>query len=93
MSETPVLDYCCKLALEKYGKNLQVLVAIEELAELMNQLAVHRRDKFDSIHLSEEIADVEIMLSQIKYIFGLKDIVRKFKQLKTAKLLTRLTKK
>ena len=48
----------------KYGYK-QIIVAIEELSELQKELTKSLRDKIDKEHLTEEIADVKIMLEQV----------------------------
>lgn len=53
--------------LKKYTLNKQYVVAIEELAELQKELTKALRSKGDIEHTAEEIADVEIMLEQLKY--------------------------
>ena len=53
--------------LKKYTLNKQYVVAIEELAELQKELTKALRSKGDIDHIAEEIADVEIMIEQLKY--------------------------
>ena len=53
--------------LKKFSLNKQYVVAIEELAELQKELTKALRSKGDIDHTAEEIADVEIMLEQLKY--------------------------
>lgn len=53
--------------LKKYSLNKQYVVAIEELAELQKELTKALRSQGDIDHTAEEIADVEIMLEQLKY--------------------------
>lgn len=74
--ETKILQ----AAIDKYGKRGQVIVAIEEMAELTKALTkwlrYYKNDKtvecaeslIDNIH--EEMADVSIMLNQLSLIFG-----------------------
>ncbi len=64
-------------AIEKWGLDLQVNMAIEEMAELTHALMKHRRDpdNIDKIiAVIDEIADVIIMINQIKIIFGKEEI-------------------
>lgn len=58
-----------KDAVNIFGADLQQIVAIEECSELQKELtkAIRGKGNFDS--LAEEIADVEIMLEQIKLIY------------------------
>lgn len=51
----------------------QLIVAIEELAELQKELTKTLRGKSNISNLLEEVADVEIMLEQIKLLFGFKE--------------------
>lgn len=59
-------------ALLTYGKEMQIDVAIEEMSELIKALIKDRRlsDKKSSDNVLEEMADVQIMLDQLKMIFG-----------------------
>lgn len=60
-------------AIEAYGEDMQLTVAIEELSELIKEICKNKRgnDNIDSI--TEEMADCYIMLEQIKIIFGIKN--------------------
>ena len=61
---------------DHYGLNAQLNVATEELAELIQAIARFRRvDENDMLErairknlVAEEMADVEVMLAQIKYL-------------------------
>ena len=55
-------------AIIKYGITNQLVVAVEELSELQKEVTKFIRGKGDKANLTEEIADVEIMLEQIKMI-------------------------
>jgi hypothetical protein len=59
-------------AIERWGINLQSLVAIEEMSELTKEISKATRNSVllnrqESMELIEEIADVEIMLEQLKW--------------------------
>jgi len=58
----------CQQALDKWGLEKQELILIEEMAELTQALIKNRRNDTNAVHanLVEEIADVEIMLMQLK---------------------------
>ena len=56
-------------AIAHYGAKPQLIVAIEEMAELQKELTKVLRGFGNAAHLAEEIADVEIMLAQLKLIF------------------------
>lgn len=82
-----------KSAIEEYGMDNQVIVTIEELSELQKELTKILRDEGSISRLIEEMADVEIMLSQVKEMFVIKDEdLEKMKVKKTARLLDRLLK-
>ena len=72
-------------AVNTFGENLQLIKAIEELGELSTALArVFTKEEAPAINLFEEIADVEIMLEQLKIIY--KDDAEKIERLKEMKL-------
>lgn len=67
-------------AIETYGIDAQVLMAIEEMSELTKALCKERRTRnTDDVavrskvidNIAEEVADVQIMLNQIRYIFDI----------------------
>ena len=59
----------CRMIANHYGKDSQVLVAIEEMSELIKELCKYFQ-RFDRIkEITEEIADVEIMVEQLKTLF------------------------
>lgn len=63
-------------AIALYGVDLQVDIAIEEMAELTKAILKLRRAESDTARdvavaaIREELADVSIMLSQLELIFG-----------------------
>ena len=59
-----------KLAVEKFGKQSQIDMAIEECSELINALCKLRRQRVGPIDVITEIDDVQIMCGQLAYIFG-----------------------
>lgn len=61
-------------ALEYYGNDPQVDVAIEEMSELIKELLKNRRGKENRSMIADEMADVYIMLEQLKFIFGINEI-------------------
>lgn len=60
-------------ALEYYGNDPQVDVAIEEMSELIKELLKNRRGKENRSMIADEMADVYIMLEQFKFIFGINE--------------------
>ena len=61
--------------LERFGSIAQTYVAIEEMAELQKELCKWLRGSEFGENIVEEIADVQIMLDQLKLIFGCSDCV------------------
>lgn len=55
-------------AVRAYGKQSQLVMAMEEMSELTKELSKNLRGADNSKALAEEIADVEIMLEQLKVI-------------------------
>ena len=53
-------------ALDTYGSTLQIVVMMEEMSELQKELCKYLRGKYSPANIAEEIADVEIMLEQMK---------------------------
>ena len=82
----PVRTKILKAAIRHYGSGMQRFKAIEELSELIRALA--RCDDRDNI--SEEMADVRIMLAQLEIIFGNRDQVRQIEREKLKRLSDRL---
>lgn len=72
-------------AIETYGISAQVDVAIEEMAELTQALIHDRRGRLSNI--PEEIADVEIMLQQLKMYFNIIEDTEKIKLQKIQRLV------
>lgn len=56
--------------IEKY-KDKQLIVAIEELSELQKELCKTLRGNINKENIIEELADVYIMLDQIKIYFAI----------------------
>lgn len=83
-----------KLALEKWGRQAQLGMAIEEMAELIQAINKFSRGKVSVDSISEEIADVEIMMEQLKEIFANKTYVNlvKIKKINRLKELLQMTK-
>ncbi len=97
-----------KKAIDTYGANNQIDIAIEEMSELIKALLKHRRvinenpfkwndEAFKKRvaaeeNVCEEIADVEIMLEQLKIIYHCHDLVDTVKNYKLNRLKSRLEK-
>ena len=63
----------CAGAVDRYGATNQILKAVEALGELSSAIARYLQSEdvteVDTANLTEEIADVEIMLLQLRLIF------------------------
>ena len=87
MDNTSILE----TAIDTYGAEMQKMVAIEEMAELTKELVKSiRYSDYNSAEIAEEIADVEIMLEQLKMIYQNSADVEAEKQRKIERLAERL---
>ena len=85
---------------DHYGLIPQLNVATEELAELIQAIARFRRvDERDMLELArrknlvaEEIADVEVMLAQIKYLMKIDERVEAVAKYEIERQLKRMKK-
>jgi len=60
---------------EKFGADKQLIVALEELGELQKPICkALRGQKPDIENITEEIADVTLMLEQLKIIFNISPV-------------------
>jgi len=83
-----------KQATDIFGSKAQIIVAIEEMSELIQALTKHLRTDLVTDNLAEEIADVEIMIEQLRTIFvGINDKIDSFKIAKINRLAMKLTNK
>ena len=62
----------CNKAINSYGNASQKIKAIEEMGELIQAISKSLLDNENNVE--EEIADVEIMLTQLKIMYNLSDI-------------------
>lgn len=76
----------CRKVVEMFGADLQQMVAIEEIGELLQAISKRAGGKDNRDNLAEEIADVEIMLEQLKYIHNCPIEVELWKAKKLDKL-------
>ncbi len=86
ISEAEVLQR----ALDTYGSTMQIVVMMEEMSELQKELCKYLRGRGSFEHIAEEIADVEIMLEQMKMLFCCTDDVRNERRRKVERLKGRL---
>ena len=77
--------------IRQWGVNSQIGIAIEECSELITELAKYGREVNGSTDISicDEIADVEIMMKQLRLIFS-PEIIDDRKELKLHRLKQRL---
>lgn len=79
----------CQKAIDSFGFINQKIKAIEEMGELIQALSKSLLDNKNNVE--EEIADVEIMLTQLKIIYSLND-VRNWRNYKLKRLKERILK-
>lgn len=77
-------------ALRKWGVDLQTMMAVEEMSELTKEICKIKRGKMDMDALADEIADVTIMLEQLREIYGLNDAVCDHMDAKILRLQSRV---
>lgn len=89
MNEREVLTQ----AVTTFGQQPQIIVAIEEMSELTKELCKAQRGAQNRDHIAEEIADVEIMLEQLKLIYNVTPAVISWRANKIKRLAKRLADK
>ena len=77
-------------AIETYGEVMQIIVAFEELSELQMELCKHLRGIGSQENIAEEIADVEIMMEQMKMLFNCETSVLQVREKKIKRLKERM---
>lgn len=75
-----------------YGTLNQKLIAIEEMAELQKAIVKHiRQESEENINsVIEEIADVQVMLEQLKMIFSCRSKIDEIMDAKTDRQIKRV---
>ena len=77
--EEPTEEDVLKTAIATYGNEAQLCVAMEECAELIQAISKYKRyGSKAQEQLAEEIADVLIVVEEVKLICGIKDEQLKF---------------
>ena len=77
--------------IEHYGKDLQTIIAIEEMTELTKILTKQLRGSGNREHIAEEMADIYICLQQLKIMYDISDeVVEKWIKWKTERIEMRL---
>lgn len=81
-------------AAERYGIRSQGIVAIEEMSELQKELTKLLRGECENRidHISEEMADVYIMLGQLEILLNNRAIIDEWKDKKLRRLRDKLRK-
>lgn len=83
----------CKDALETWGKKAQIMMLLEEMAELQVEVVKNiNRDKKNLEEIIGETADVYIMLEQLKMCYGIEKEVEDMIDYKVQRVETRLEK-
>lgn len=77
-------------AIARWGKDAQTKMVLEEMSELQKEICKMWRGKENTANIAEEVADVEIMLNQLKLMLDIEDTVRKYKSAKLIRLQERL---
>lgn len=62
-----------KKSIDLHGTLIKQVVAMEEMAELIQQISKNIRGEMDREHLLEEYADVQICMEMLKMIYGFTD--------------------
>ena len=78
-----------RAALELWGPDAQTLMVFEETAELQKELCKHARGKDNREAIAEEIADVEIMLGQMKILHDCTEAAAAYRESKLRRLAIR----
>ena len=80
-------------AYDKWGEVAQIDMLQEECAELIFSISKYKRGKPDSLDaIAEEMADVEIMIGQVKCGLNLRNKTREHYERKIERLKKRISK-
>lgn len=83
-------DEVYKKALATFGKVSQMMMVIEETSELQKEISKNFRGEDNIESIAEEIADVIIMLNQMKIYFDIHKNVESWIDIKTDKLIEKI---
>ena len=78
-----------RAALAAWGADAQTLMVFEEMAELQKELCKAARGRDNREQIAEEIADVEIMLEQMKVLHRCAEAVAAYRESKLRRLAVR----
>lgn len=62
----------CNKVINNFGEAIQKVIAMEELSELIQAISKSLRDQDHNVE--EEIADVDILLTQLKIMYDMKKV-------------------
>lgn len=79
-------------ALYTFGTGVQLIVAIEEMAEVQKEITKALRGDLNPVHLAAEVADATIMLEQLRQIFDINEQVCDMMDKKILRLQQRIEK-
>lgn len=79
-----------RAAIRKWGIRAQIMMVYEEMAELQKELCKNGRGKNNTDQIADEVADMEIMLAQLKIIFNVQDLVEQHRAFKLERLRNRI---
>ena len=79
----------CKKAVKVFGADTVEMMFIEEVGEVVQALSKKQRG-FEGANIAEEMADVEIMLEQLKHIHKCHGEVDHWKEKKLMRLCGRI---
>ena len=85
-------DMILNQAIDFFGAESQKIMAIEEMSELIKELTKELRNRGNVENIADELADVEIMLAQLKIMYKIHDLVIEHKDFKLNRLATSIEK-
>lgn len=77
-----------KLLIDHYGHESQKMMLLEEMAELQKEICKEFRGELSKDAVTEEVADVLIMLEQVQMMYDISDI--KLLEITSEKLVRQL---
>lgn len=80
----------CRSIANHYGREHQVLIAIEEMSELTKELCKYFRRYDRKKEIIEEVADAQIMLEQLIELFGINNEVDRMVDYKLNRQIRRM---
>ena len=81
-------------AIETYGKDMQLTVAVEEFSELIKEICKSKRGRDNRDNIIEEMVDCYIMLEQLAIIFDIStDEIGEWLDIKFTRLENRMAER